>query len=1470
MRIVIDMQGAQTENRFLAIGLNALSFAQAIIRNRGDHEILLALNGLFPETIELIRTAFDGILPQENVRVWRVLGPLAEAHADNDARRNIAELAREAFLASLRPNIIHISSLFEGYLDNAITSIGRFDTTTLVSIMLHGPISRFGPERHLLSDPSYAAYCQRKVDYLKKAVICLESPDSTGQENVKPPHQEQAFLWDEMARHALARWETLYATQARDVLATPLVGRKPRLAFVSPLPPERSGIAYYSTELLPALADYYDIDVVVEQTCVDDVWVNAHCVVRDVAWLRDHACEVDRVVYQVGNSPFHAYMLPLLQQIPGTVVLHDFYLSDLMAWQECVAVVPYALCRALYLAHGYGAVRERYRDTESAIRSYPANFGILQAAKGVVVHSNYSQQLIQHWYGKDDSRAIEVIPLLRSATESPDKVAARLVLGFAADDFVICSFGILGPTKLNHRLLAAWLGSALKHDKKCHLVFVGENNEGEYGANLTRTIKASGLGTRILITGFVSAELFHQYLTAADMAVQLRTHSRGETSAAVLDCMNHKLPLIVNANGSMAELDPEAVWMLPDEFDNLALIDAIEVLWRSPVRRQSMGARGHEVVSSKHNPAECARRYAYAIERFHYQSEASSAAIVSALVGAISTQQALSAKKEMTDAELMIWAANLSANLPLPRSAKRLFLDISATCRNDLKTGIERVARALLLALLDAPPDGFRVEPVYLSDAGGAWHYRSAHHYTLSLLSCPPDVLYDDEPVEPACGDVLLGLDFSGDLLVQATQAGLLADWRAQGVLVYFMVHDLLPIRLPEVFPPGADEGYAKWTSAIAQFDGAICVSKSVAEDLALWREQTELEKKARLPFRICWSHHGSDVSNSAPSQGFPNSAKFTLRQLQARPSFLMVGTIEPRKGYLETIEAFSQLWNEGIDANLVIVGNEGWKLLPDAKRRDIPETIHRLNAHPELNKRLFWLNGISDEYLEKVYSTSTCLIAASYGEGFGLPLIEAAQHNLPIIARDIPVLREVAGECAWYFGGKENSDIAQSVKKWLRAYAEHEHPSSGEMRVLTWKESSTHLGMLLKKSSSNNFSSHFGELLNTAPKKKLYVDISVVWRDDFRTGIQRVVRAILSALVLSPPKDFIVCPVYLSDSSGIWEYRTVQTYSPVNQDNSIFPKDGDVLLGLDLAGGYVVAASQQGLYRKLADSGLQIYFVVYDLIPVLMPKFFDAESSKVHGHWLQCISESNGVACISKAVADEFSTWAHDKGIDLPSNFLISHFHLGADISASDPTRGLPDDVELILGNFRSRLSFLMVGTIEARKGHPEVLAAFENLWWNQNQDFNLIIVGKKGWMVESVIEHILSHPELNKRLFWLEGISDEYLEKVYANSTCLIAASYGEGFGLPLIEAAQHKLPVIARDIPVFREVASDHAFYFSGTNPMGLGAEILDWLQLYAGNRHPQSDVMPWLTWKQSTESLLRQVLSCESTIYNSNII
>jgi len=1071
MRIVIDMQGAQTESRFQGIGRYTMSFSQAIARRRGEHEIILALNGLFPDTIEPIRAAFDDLLPQENIRVWYAPGPVRECQPGNDSRRETAELIREAFLASLAPDVIHVCSLFEGYIDDAVTSIGRFDDTALVSVTLYDLIPLLNPDHYLMPNPLFAEYYQRKLEYFKRAALSLAISDASRQEGLahiglpadrvvntsaameadfQPIRVDDTsaarFSWDESAKRAMAAWASLRSERQTNPVCRS-TGRKPRLAFVSPLPPERTGIADYSAELLPALAEHYDIDVVVAQDRVDDPWINEHCAIRDVRWFLSHAGDVDRALYHFGNSQFHQHMFKLLRMIPGVVVLHDFFLSHIIAHMERVGIEPNAWTEALY-SHGYDAVRERFRarNLESVIWKYPCNLDVLQRALGLIVHSGYSVDLARQWYGSIQEADWAVIPLMREPQSNVDRRKAREAVGFTDDDFVVCSFGLLGPSKLNHRLLDAWLASRLSEHNNSYLVFVGENHGDVYGQALLSRIGNSKASKRIRITGWVNADTFRQFLAAADVAVQLRTLSRGETSAAVLDCMNHGLATVVNANGSMAELAEEAVWMLPDEFDNAALIEALEILWREPERRRALRARAREVILTRHAPAECGRRYVDAIERFYRRAETAAPA----LLRDIAAQKAF----VPNDTELQYFSKTLAATLPLPRRAKRLFLDVSATCRNDLKTGIERVASALIRALLDAAPGGYRVEPVYLSNAGGGWRYRYARRYTLSLLGCPTDDLAD-EIVEPECGDLLVGLDLSGDLLIQAEREGLYADYRNRGVMVYFMVYDLLPIAMPDLFPPGADKPLAKWLQAVSKFDGAICISKAVADELARWQKDSGFEWSSRRPFRIAWLHLGADIENTVGTRGLPDNAEWTLRRLQARPSFLMVGTIEPRKGYLQVLEAFTQLWQQGLEINLVIVGKEGWTDLPDDMRRTIPEIIRKLHSHPELGKRLFWLEGISDEYLEMVYAASACLIAASYGEGFGLPLIEAARHKLPIIARDIPVFREVAGEHAFYFTGEQPDAFANAVKKWSALYSAGKHPKGGGIKWSSWKESS-------------------------------------------------------------------------------------------------------------------------------------------------------------------------------------------------------------------------------------------------------------------------------------------------------------------------------------------------------------------------------------------------------------------------------
>ena len=418
----------------------------------------------------------------------------------------------------------------------------------------------------------------------------------------------------------------------------------------------------------------------------------------------------------------------------------------------------------------------------------------------------------------------------------------------------------------------------------------------------------------------------------------------------------------------------------------------------------------------------------------------------------LETQRGSLPDKGAYDASSLPGACKITNGLFSRFARPQLLVDVSAIARVDYKTGIQRVVKAQLLALLDNPPPGYSVEPIRLCDINGEWRYCYARRYMATLLSLPNESFGPEDPVHIAKGDIFFAPDFDADGVIQAATKGVYDDWRDAGVQTNFLIHDLLPLALPNFFPDHVEHMHAKWLSVIAEnADRLICVSAAVAKETAQWLAAHKPEALGNL--QIVVSHHGADIEASDASKRIPVEAGAVLKQLSSRLSFLMVGTLEPRKGHAQVLAAFDELWVLGEELNLVLVGNSGW---------NVDDLLAKLRAHPKLGKRLFWLQGISDEYLKKVYDCCSCLIAASENEGFGLPLIEAARHGLPILARDIEVFREVAGVHASYFSGKDPEDFARAIKAWLAAFANNEHPQSDQLPWLTWEQSTERLKQIL------------------------------------------------------------------------------------------------------------------------------------------------------------------------------------------------------------------------------------------------------------------------------------------------------------------------------------------------------------------------------------------------------------------------
>ncbi|MCE3262045.1 MAG: glycosyl transferase family 1 [Pseudoduganella sp.] len=1255
MRIVIDLQGTQSESRFRGIGRYSLALALGVARNAGEHEIWLVLNGALPAAIEELRAQFAGLVPPERIRVFDVPQPCAEKADGNSPRTRAGELLREHFIEQLQPDAVLVTSLFEGFVDDSVVSVGCLAGADHTAVVLYDLIPFLNPAAYL-GHPVQRAYYERKIASLRRAGLLLAISDYSRQEAIDAlglapervvaistavddtfqPGQADADQWQALrqrfgieralvmyapggfdarknidglitafsllpaplrARHQLliaskmsdserdkmqaharacgvaaheviftgyvsdADLVTLYrsaalfvfpskhegfglpaleamacgavvigsdATSVPEVIGTPEAlfdplqpaaiaakmaqvlqdealqqrlrdnGRiqrdkfswdhsarkaiaalearhaatqsaqqahdaalrtagaiapgtpKRRIAFVSPMLPERTGVADYSTRLLPTLLPWFEIELVVQQPEVSLPPELQQLPVRDGAWLRAHAHELDHIVYQIGNSPFHGFMVDLLRDHPGVVVLHDFYLSGMISWEQMTGKSPDGWTRALLQSHGYAAVRDSVGPDgyELGRKLYPSNLDVLRDASHVIVHSEYARMLAQQCYGPQAGRDWSYAQLPRAVPAVHDRAAARQALGIGQDDFVVANFGFVAPTKRCLELLNAWLASSLHGDRQCRLVFVGENHGGDYGANLTAIIKASG-SDRIAISGWTSDEDYLRYLQAADVGVQLRADSRGETSGTVLDCMIYRLPTVINANGSMGEFPHDAVWMLPDSFNQAQLVEALDTLRHDNARRLALGAAAFALMGTRNSPERCGWLYKQALDRDLARRPAGRRALLQGLLEVPGLE---------LDAAGLEGLARCAARAPDPLQQRQLLVDVTNIARHDLKTGIERVVRHQLLELLQLPhTSGWRVEAVYLCEEGGVPHYRYARRYVAGLLGIDHVLQGEDPLLDLQAGDAYYCADHSPRTTVTAARAGIFAGWRARGLSISFVVYDLLPVLRPEFFPAGADETHAAWLRCIAaEGDRLICISQAVADELAAWLAQEQVGRRPGQ--QILASHLGADIGvPPAPQQD-----NDLLRQIKARPSFLVVSTIEPRKGHLQTLDAFEQLWAEGLDVNLVLVGNEGWKPLQEHERRTIPQIMARLNGHPELGQRLLRPSGVDDATLQQIYLASTCLISPSEGEGFGLPLIEAASYGLPLLLRDIPVFREVAGERAAYFQGMEGKDLAAAVRQWLAEHGEGRHPAPHGMPWRTWRDNAEHLLSML------------------------------------------------------------------------------------------------------------------------------------------------------------------------------------------------------------------------------------------------------------------------------------------------------------------------------------------------------------------------------------------------------------------------
>ncbi|MDQ0316211.1 glycosyltransferase family 4 protein [Amorphus orientalis] len=1187
MHIVIDLQGAQSESRFRGIGRYSLSLAKAIARNRQRHTVSLVLNTAFPESVAAIRASFSDLIGPENIHVFHGLDHVNGRDTANGWRRLAAEAIREAFISSLRPDVVLISSLFEGFADDAVTSIPEsapyptaavlydlipllnrenyltnaltrdwydhrisnlkradallaisessareaathlgFSSERLTNIsgaagpeFTPGPVSEdtasrirkayrikgkfvlyapggFDPRKNIPRLLRAWAAVPRSVRGERQLVIASRLPTGLESELSRTCRKEgladnetvftgyvpeddlidlyrlcelfvfpslhegfglpaleamscgaptigsdrssipevigradamfdptdpaaiagciKAVLSDQacrkdLAAYALERsdafsWDTTAqaALKGLEALGKDAEGTKPnvsvqsrRLAIVVPTGRLAGGPAHRMRALIPELARTYSVDLFCLDGRAPEPPLPGIGLVLGANTARAQLPAYERVVHCLGDGGGAELSAALAKDVPGAIYLLDSTLSNRLE-----GAPPSSRSKLLYDTEGFLALASTGTHTGSAPLVWQDT---LTRAVGVIAGSDLIRDRLQQTYGAPPGGgAWPVVPFIdipSSDATGPTMARSEALATLGLGEGPVIAVAADPPTDT---ALLDQIDRSGGSDVQIVVLDSRTNADRERLATRIGRI-SSDIGNVVVVDPTHAPSLSAAVAAASTIAIAGERVAQGESGLA---------RLLAEAGAG----------------------ERIRIDGNEPV---TPAATAPAAIS------EAARAFGAALEEIYDEAVGGllqAERAIAHLSGSAGSQgTAPSNDTSVLDQEA---AAIAIANTFPPRFALRqLLVDVSELTHRDARSGVQRVVRNIVLQWLRNPPKGWRVEPVYASARG----YRYATRFTFDLLGQDSSGIVD-QGVDTAPGDLLLMLDLQHH--VASVNRPYFHWLRARGVGVYFVVYDLLPILIDGAFPKSMTKLHEDWLDVVRESDGAFCISRAVADELADWLAATD--RLTDRPFNIGWFHLGADFTAAKSWTGLPANAQKLIETIKAKPTFLMVATVEPRKGHTQVLDAFDELWRAGVDVNLVIVGKEGWMVKP---------LVKRLAGHPERQKRLFWLEGISDEFLEQIYGASAGLLAASKGEGFGLPLIEAAQHKIPILARDIPVFREVAGEHAAYFSGETGAALAAAIRKWLDAYERGDHPRSDAMPYLSWKDAADAFG---------------------------------------------------------------------------------------------------------------------------------------------------------------------------------------------------------------------------------------------------------------------------------------------------------------------------------------------------------------------------------------------------------------------------
>lgn len=346
----------------------------------------------------------------------------------------------------------------------------------------------------------------------------------------------------------------------------------------------------------------------------------------------------------------------------------------------------------------------------------------------------------------------------------------------------------------------------------------------------------------------------------------------------------------------------------------------------------------------------------------------------------------------------------------------KIYIDLSNLMLVNFVTGIQRVVREVTARIIDSPEHefvlmtySFRKNAFQKLDTDLFRRYFTGEEFDKDLIITQEVIEIDSIP----SGAVFFDIDSVWNS--RLNRSWLFPILKKNGVKIVTELYDLIPITHPQFCHSSTTANFMAYVGANLKYADLI-ITNSNATVLALNDLTDKLSMPRKKSIVVPLS---SDFTNNASSSS-KNEVDPEVKEIaDAGKYLLMLGTIEPRKNHSLVIDALeSGLAEAGMRA--IFAGRIGW---------NVEELEERMKNHELYGKSLFFVETPDDSTVDYLYKNAFAVAFPTFNEGFGLPLIESFMRGTPVVASDITVLHEVAGEYADYFDPNDKDDFVRCVK---------------------------------------------------------------------------------------------------------------------------------------------------------------------------------------------------------------------------------------------------------------------------------------------------------------------------------------------------------------------------------------------------------------------------------------------------------